>query len=196
MGSLVAGAVGLAGSLLGGSSKKSAANTAAQHDLTGFNYLTNPNTGVASVVKNGVNANQAQSDLLSGNNAAQNTAFNNYRNSTGYNFQMDQGTRAITGSAASKGLLNSGATAKALTSFGQGLADSTFNNYFSQLGTLSNNGLTASGQIGSAGNSGGQAAGAAALAGGDAMANGISTGANQIGGAIANNWSKIGSIFG
>lgn len=154
MGNIVGGIIGGVGSLLGGQSAKSNA-------LTGFNYLTGAN-GTAPVVNNGVAANTASANLLGLNGAAGSAqsgpAFQNYLNSTGYGFQMDQGTRAITGSAAARGLLNSGATAKALTSYGQGLAGSSFQNYLGNLNAQTSSGLTASGQIGSAGTQGGSTA--------------------------------------
>jgi hypothetical protein len=124
-----------------------------------------------------------QADLLGvgGDPAAAKTAFNNYLGSTGYNFQMDQGQRAITGSAAARGILNSGSTAKALTSFGQGLGASYFNNYLGQLSGLNTQasnsatqGQNAVSAAAGAGSSGGVAAGTAAQ-----------NGANTMGGAIA-----------
>lgn len=161
MGNIVGGVLGGAGSLLGAQSAKS-------NDLTGYNYLTGKN-GTSGYVTNGGAANTAQSDLLGLNGAAGSArsgpAFQNYLNSTGYNFQQDQGTRALTGSAAAKGLLGSGSTAKALTSYGQGLAGQSFNNYLGQLNTQSGQGLTAAGQIGQAGTQGGTAAGGAMQSG-------------------------------
>ncbi len=62
-------------------------------------------------------------------------------------------------SNAAKGLLNSGATLKALTKYGQNLGSTTFNNYLSQLGGLSTTGLKAGAVTADAGTSGGKAAG-------------------------------------
>lgn len=152
MGNIIGGFIGGVGSLLGGSSAK-------KNDLTGFNYLTGK-SGVGGVVNNGAAANSAESSLLTGaGTPQQKQAFGNYLDSTGYNFQKQQGTGAITGSAASRGLLNSGATGKALESFGTNLANTTFNNYLGQLSGLTGQGLTASGQIGQAGTTGGVNAG-------------------------------------
>jgi hypothetical protein len=86
-------------------------------------------------------------------------AYTNYLNSTGYNFQRQQGTAAITGSAAARSSLNSGATGKALEEFGQNIGGGYFNNYLNQLGNQSNRGLTGAGQTGAAGTTGGVAAG-------------------------------------
>jgi hypothetical protein len=53
---------------------------------------------------------------------------NALRNTPGYQFQMDEGRRAIEGSRAASGLLQSGETGKELLDYGQGLADQTFQN--------------------------------------------------------------------
>lgn len=172
MGNVVGGLIGGVGSLLGG-------NSAKHNDLTGFNYLSGKN-GVGSVVNNGTAANATASALLNGTaNPQQTNAFNTYLNSTGYNFQKQQGTGAITGSAAARGMLNSGGTAKALQKFGQGQGANYFSNYINQLGSLTGQGLTASGQIGQAGTQGGTAAGTD-------MGNALSF-ASGVGGAMATN---------
>lgn len=161
MGNIVGGLIGGVGSILGASSAKS-------NDLTGYNYLTGAN-GVQPYVTNGTAANTASANLLGLNGAAGQSqsgpAFQNYLNSSGNQFQLDQGSRAITGNAASRGLLNSGSTAKSLTSFGQNLASTNFGNYLSQVNNQGSQGLTASGQIGQAGTSGGVQAGNAQQSG-------------------------------
>ena len=170
-GAIIGGAIGGIGSLFGG-------NKAAKQDLTGFNYLTGA-SGVGGDVAAG-NAATSQTGQLLGTQPltpGATSGFDNYLNSTGYNFQRQQGTGAITGSAAARGTLNSGSTAKALETFGQGLAGQSFNNYLGQLGNQSQRGLTASGQIGSAGTAGGTAAGAN-------QQSGTSSAGTQFGGAV------------
>lgn len=193
MGALIGGVIGGVGSLLGGGSKKSADNTAAQQDLTGYNYLTGSN-GVTGQVANGAAANNATAQLTGTAPVQPGTtsAFSNYLNSTGYKFQQQQGTQALTGSAAARGLLNSGATAKALTSYGQGIAGQSFNNYLGQLNTQSQQGLTASGQISQAGTAGGGNAGSATQAGGEATASGLGGLAGGVKSALA---SPVASNF-
>lgn len=184
MGNIVGGLIGGIGSLLGGSSAKS-------NDLTGYNYLNaNPANkaaqgAVAPAVAGQTGALTGQSGVadtmntLLTSNGTNTPAFQNYLNSTGYNFKMDQGQRAITGSAAAKGLLGSGSTAKALTTFGQGLAGDTFNNYLSQLrdtagvygsnatgyGAQAQTGVGAAGQVAANGTEGGRPAGDATQTG-------------------------------
>jgi len=58
----------------------------------------------------------------------------------GYQFQLGQGVQAIDRSAASQGLLNSGATGKALAQYGQGLAQNYSQQYVSGLQDLANRG--------------------------------------------------------
>lgn len=172
MGSIIGGLIGGVGSLLGGSSAKS-------NDLKGFNYLTG-NNGVGSVVNNGTTANNAATSLLTGHATPdQSNAMGNYFNSNGYQFQKQQGEGAISGNAASRGLLNSGGTGKALVKYGSNLASTNFNNYLSQLQGVAGQGLQASGQIGQAGTAGGAAAGSD-------MGNGIGAAAGSLG-KIASN---------
>src|SRR6266700_1985151 len=109
MGGIVGGVIGGIGALSGG--KK-----AAKADLTGLNYLTG-NKGITSDIQAGTDATSATGQLL-GTQPLQQGAkngFSNYLNSTWYNFQLQQGSKAITDNYASRGLLNSGGTGEALT---------------------------------------------------------------------------------
>lgn len=85
---------------------------------------------------------QAASLGIGGDPAAQQQAFQNYLGSTGFQHQLKTGQDAITGSAAARGLLNSGATARALTQYGQQLGQQSFQNYFNNLGSVAQQGLT------------------------------------------------------
>lgn len=155
MGNIVGGIIGGVGSLLGGSSAKSNA-------LAGFNYLTGKN-GTQPIVNNATAASNEEAQLLGTQPVTDQTkaAFGNYLGSTGYNFIKQQGTSAITGNAASRGILNSGATAKALQRYGTGLASTTFNDYLNHLSGMTGQGVQAAGSIGAAGTQGGEAAGKA-----------------------------------
>lgn len=159
MGDIISGLIGGVGSLIAGSK-------ASKQAMTGYNYLTGKN-GVGGYVSGGSSANTAEQQLLglAPVTASTQNGFNNYLNSTGYNFQMKQGQDALTGSAAARGILNSGATAKALTAYGQNLGATTFNNYLGQVSNVANQGLTASGQIGQAGTQGGATAAQATYGG-------------------------------
>lgn len=187
LGAVAGPLIGAVGSLIGGHSASSAAGQAAQQSMTGYNYLTGKN-GTQGYVDSGNNANNMQAQLLGAAplGAGTSNAFNNYLNSAGYKFQLGQGIDAINGSQAARGILNSGSTAKALESFGQGLAGQTFNNYLDQLGNVSQSGLTAAGQIGAAGTGGGASAAQATQNGGVNMGNAFTTAGGVLGGALSN----------
>ena len=197
MGDIIGNGIAVAGDL-------ASANRIRSTALTGYNYLNaNPlnqqaqGAGSTALTNQG-NLQGAEQALLTGgpNSPAAKTAFANYLNSTGYNFQRQQGTQAITGSAAARGMLNSGGTAKALAAYGQNLGANYFQNYLNQLGGLNtqlqntaNAGIGASNAVGQAGTQGG-AAGAL----GEAEALGAATSsASQAGAGLFN---AIGSIFG
>ena len=69
----------------------------------------------------------------------------NFQTSPGYQFSRDQGLRAVDAGAAASGLLRSGATLKAEQTFGTGLADQEFTNYYNRLFDLSKLGENAAG---------------------------------------------------
>lgn len=96
---------------------------------------------------NGQTANNQLSAMLSGNSAAAGEAFENYRNSAGYQAVLDAGSQAVSGSQATKGLLNSGGTAKSLSSYGQNLMSQYLSQYMGQLQSLSAQGESAAGTL-------------------------------------------------
>jgi hypothetical protein len=82
-------------------------------------------------------------------------ALSAFHTSPGYQFQLDQGLRAVDAGAAAKGLLRSGATLKAEQTFGTGLADKEFTDYYNRLFDLSKLGEgAASGQATASQNTG------------------------------------------
>jgi hypothetical protein len=157
----------------------SADKQAAQQALTGYNYLTSgPGAAAESgYINRGNSAGNAQADLLGLNGAAgsdaASPAYQNYLNSTGYKFQLKSGQDAIGGSAASRGILNSGSTAKALTQYGQNLASTGFDNYLGHLSGVSQQGQVGLGQVAQAGTSGGATAAEATSAAGKAQSQGL-----------------------
>jgi hypothetical protein len=193
---LIGPIIGGIGSLIGGNKQADADKQAAQQALTGYNYLTTGpgSTAASSYTNNGTAANNAEAQLLGTQPITDQTSngFTNYLNSTGYKFQLGQGTQAIAGSAAAKGILNSGATAKALQTYGQGLAAGTFNNYLTQLNGQSAQGQTQLGQIAAAGTAGGGNAAGATQAAGAAQAQGLNgalgAATNALGSKNITNW--------
>jgi hypothetical protein len=87
----------------------------------------------------GENALGVSADLSGANGPdAATAAMKNYQTSPGYQWQLDQGLRAVDAGAAAKGMTRSGATLKAEQTFGAGLADQDFGQYYNRLFNLSN----------------------------------------------------------
>lgn len=107
---------------------------------------------LGGTVNNGANASGQLASLLGLNgDQGQNDAFKNWQNSTGYQFGLNQGVGALTSTAATKGLLNSGSTAKAVDTYGQNYANTQFQNYLNPLQNLMSGGNQAAGTIANAG---------------------------------------------
>ncbi len=79
--------------------------------------------------------------------------YSGFEASPGYQFRLDEGTKAMNRSAAAQGLLNSGPQMKALTRYGQDYASNEFNNYTNRLSALAGLGQTATQATGNAGQS-------------------------------------------
>lgn len=79
---------------------------------------------------------------LGGDPAKTKAALDNYLNSTGYQFQLNQGLDAASQSKAAAGLYNSGATLKALDTYGTGLARGYGLDYANQLQTTAGRGAS------------------------------------------------------
>lgn len=108
---------------------------------------------LSPTVGTGTQAGSAIANMLGLNGPqGQSTGFQNWQNSTGYQFGLDQGVQSITGNAATQGLLNSGSTLKALQTYGQNYANTQYGNYVNQLQGLLGSGIQAGNTIGSAGN--------------------------------------------
>lgn len=136
---------GIVRSVFGGSSNKSkqVSENQAYPTLLG---LLQGNVG------QGNNAMSTMGSLLGlGDPAAGKSTLTNFLDSTGFNFLRDQGERGITGSAAAKGLLNSGGTGRALTKFGSDLASTKLNDLFQNLTSLGQYGLNSASTIAAAG---------------------------------------------
>lgn len=96
-------------------------------------------------------------------------ALSRFRAAPGYQFQLSEGVNALDRSAASQGGLYSGAQGQALTEYGQGLADQTFNARLSQLAGLAGIGQNAAGNLSSIATGRGQSEGAYQGAAADAL---------------------------
>lgn len=66
--------------------------------------------------------------------AAQQSAFDTFRNSTGYQFRLGEGMDAVTSAYAGVGALQSGAAMRGINEYGQNFASNEFGNYLNALG--------------------------------------------------------------
>lgn len=114
--------------------------------------------------------------------------------SPGYDFRLTQGVNALDRSAASRGMLLSGAQTKGVQDYGQGQASQEWGNYINQLNSLSGAGLgaTESGNnttanIFNAGNND-------QFAGGMGRANGYQNAANALGSGISGGINSLASL--
>lgn len=95
------------------------------------------------------------------------------RSTPGYDWQLGQGVNALDRSAASKGMLLSGPQVKAVTTYGQGLADKTYNSLMDRIYGLSGQGQSAAALVGNQGVTTGQGIAANLIYGGNAQAQGL-----------------------
>ena len=107
-----------------------------------------------SSMARGEQASDALADLFGLNGTGnQSAAFDAYRTSPGFDAQMEAGTRAIDQSAAARGMLQSGATLKALQGYGQDLWDQGYQQHVGNI-----YGLTGQGAQGASGMQSGSSA--------------------------------------
>lgn len=109
-----------------------------------------------------------------------------FETSPGYQFRFNEGLRALDRSAASRGMLMSGAQARAAQRYGQGIGAAEYNDYINRLAALSGTGQTASAQTGALGAQAGQGIGNAYLQGGQMRGAAEIMGANAINSGIGN----------
>lgn len=120
------------------------------------------------------------------------SAFDIYRDSTGYQFRMNEGVNALNSNTFGAGVGQSGAALKALTEYGQNFASNEFGNYMGYLGNQQAVGAGAASaqagvgqnfvsQVSANNNAAGTAAANAQLAGGSS---GIGNALGMIGGTI------------
>ncbi len=119
-----------------------AANAAAQNNALQSQIYTSNKGLEQPYIDAGNTASTALQGFLGlgGDPAATQKAFDNYLNSTGYQFTRQQGLDAATQSKAAAGMLGSGATLKALDAYGTGLASQYGQQYVDNLGSVANRG--------------------------------------------------------
>lgn len=170
--SLISGIFGLGSAEIAGNDQIQAAQIAANTQLHMYDqtradllpYMTGGNTAFSQLGK-----------LFTGgpggtpNTAAMTTALTN---TPGYQFGLSQGQQSLDRSAASQGLLLSGAQQKASQEFGTNYAiQQAWSPYVSELNSMAGMGESAAAGVGAQGTSAAASAGAAQLAGGNAASN-------------------------
>ena len=199
-----AAAIGGGATLLASSNASNAAQNAANQNNALETSIYNQNSANEQpYIKSGDTAEDALNGFLGlgGDPAATQTAFNNYLNSTGYQFNLNQGLDAAEQSKASAGMLNSGSTLKALDAYGTGLADQYGQQYVGDLqnevstgqgaaGALAGEGQSYANAVSSNNNSAASTSANAGLAGANALTGVLGSALNAYG------LSRGGSSFG
>lgn len=146
-------------------------------------YISNTYAPQAS---GGVNAFQNIAALLTGqgDTAGAQAGYQNYLNNAGFQNALSRMQQGLTGGAAASGILNSGATQKALAAQGAALNQQYFGNYLQQLMSASAQGLNAGNLIANTGN----------FSNSNSMSNSTSN-QNSIGGRPSL-FGEIGSVAG
>lgn len=198
--------VGAAGSIASGIMGSNAAGDAAQVQANAANNASAEQLQAAQLAANtqldiygqtkstlapfvgaGTGALSQLSSLLGLNGGGSAGAMSTLQNLPGYQFSLQQGGQALDRSAASRGLLLSGAQLKDSQQFGQGLAQSQYFNYLSPLQGLINTGENAGAMTGNAGSAAGSGAASAYLGGANSAA------ASQLAGAQSTASGIVGS---
>ena len=149
----IAGTAAIGGAVIA-SSASSKATHAAQDAAAANNTLARDQFAVNSgnlspAIQRGNAAGGYINDLLGigGDPAAAAKAFDQYKASTGYQFQLQQGLGAVNANAYAKGMGQSGATYKALQDRGNNVASQSFNGYLGNLQNISSQGTQAASSL-------------------------------------------------
>lgn len=117
-------------------------------------------------------------------------------NLPGYQFQLGQGQQAVERNLAAQGLLNSGAAGKALTQYGQGMAQNYASQYTAGLQNLSQMGQAGAAGVATAGMNSANQIGANQIYGGNAAASGAAGQANAVNSGLQGLVSAYGQYQG
>ena len=220
--STIAGLIGQQGAQAGGNMAGDAANRAAEQNMqeasrsrAAASPWTSSGTSSLQKITNLLGLGELKTDGTNNNTygvdpanakGLQTQALADFQTTPGYQFRMDEGSKALDRSAASRGLLRSGAQQKAITNFGQGIASEEYGNYLKSLFNLAGMGgqavgganSTSAGLVQGADNmmtQGGIARGSGYAAGANALASGISSGVNNVIGGAYMGFNKKSGIF-
>jgi len=168
-----------------------------QYDLTRGDYAPYRNVGYGAVGKlagmYGVTPTDAQGNPTGAANDTYGYGASDFETSPGYDFRMSEGQKAIERSAAARGGLYSGGTAKALTRYAQGVASDEYNTYANRLAALAGVGQSATGSTSAAGQNASNTISNAYGNMGNAQANAAISAGNARASSYANTGSAINS---
>lgn len=200
---IVGGVIGAGGSLLAGGMQSSAADKSAQLQWDEFQqtqkneqpYL-NAGSDALTALEHGLGIGTDDGSKGYGALMKKFTA-KDYHQSPGYQFQLNQGNQQLLNTSSATGGVNSGNTLKALTQYGQGLANQDYqqadNNFtqrqeqeFGMLDTVAGSGQNAAANLGALGNQAAATAGQDIMSGANGAAAGLVGGLNSISGGVNN----------
>lgn len=124
------------------------------------------------------------------------TEYGGFQKSPGYDFQFSQGMDALQSTAAARGNLLSGATLQSAQTFGQGLANQDYANWYNRLAGISQSGQAAAGNQANAASNYGQQAGNALAGIGNAQSAGAIAQGNAWSGALNGLSGSFGYMSG
>lgn len=130
------------------------------------------------------------------NTQAYQDAFQNYQNSTGYQFRLNQGLGALASNYRARGVSQSGAADKALLKYGQDYGSNEFANYLGQLSNQQAVGLSAANALAGVGTNYAGMVGANNQNAADAAANAAIAKANANNGLYAGVANAFGNLAG
>lgn len=118
------------------------------------------------------------------------------RATPGYQFAFNEGRRGLESSAAARGGLFSGAAGKALTKYGQGMADQQYGTYMDRLASLAGIAQSATNRVGDWGQSAASNVATGLQSAGRARASGLAASADQWQQGINNAAGFFGDWYG
>lgn len=133
-GSIISGAMGSRAASKAADAQERAALASVDLQREQFNTARADAMPWMEVGKSALNQLQTEMGIAPGKSA--------FRETPGYQFQVEEGEKGVLNNLAALGMKNSGAALKALTRFRQGLADQTYGNYLNRLSSLAGTGQT------------------------------------------------------
>ncbi|HZL00965.1 MAG TPA: hypothetical protein VFC47_13825 [Caulobacteraceae bacterium] len=198
----IAGTAAVGGALISSSAVNSASNAAsnaaAQNNALQSQIYQSNKALEQPYIDSGDTANTALQGFLGlgGDPAATSKAFNDYLNSTGYQFNVDQGIAAIDQNKAASGLLNSGSTLKALDAYGTGEAQQYGQQYVGDLQNVAQTGVSATNALAGQGSNYANAVSSNNNSAATNQGNAAIAGANIDNSAISNALKAFGTFQG